>query len=91
MITLEKLRIYEKYGGDMDHLARMQNEADQKSISNEDWAQIDDLIQDIGLRKRKLASQSYLESLDRRLKAETENQETIEELKRLTEKYYRTS
>ena len=75
----------------MDHLARMQNEADQKSISNEDWAQIDDLIQDIGLRKRKLASQSYLESLDRRLKAETENQETIEELKRLTEKYYRTS
>ena len=88
MITLEKLRIYEKYGGDIDHLARMQNESDLKTITTEDWAQIGGLIQDMGMENKNLISESYREKIKRRLENETDNQETMQELKRLTGKFY---
>lgn len=88
MISIEKLKIYEKYGGDIDHLARIQNESDLLRITSEDWAQIDELIQDIGLANRNLISQSYLEKFTRRLEVETDHQETIQELKRLTGKFF---
>lgn len=88
MITLEKLRIYEMYGGDIDHLARMQNESDLKTITALDWSQIDGLIQDIGMENKNLISESYLEEFELRLENETDNLETIQELKRLTGKFY---
>lgn len=88
MITLEKLRIYEKHGGDIDHLARIQNESDLKTITALDWSQIDGLIQDIGMENKNLISESYLEEFKRRLENETDNLETIQELKRLTGKFY---
>lgn len=88
MITLEKLKIYSKYGGDSDHLARVNNQRDRLIISDDDWVHIDGFITDIGLVEKKLTSRKFAEELTTRLNRLTDNEITIQELKKLSRKFY---
>lgn len=67
MITLEKIRVYSKYGGDSDHFARVNNQQDRLLISDDDWAHIDRFITDIGLVEKNLTSRKFAEELTTRL------------------------
>jgi hypothetical protein len=55
MITLEKLRLYEKYGGDMDHLSLSERE----SIIDHDWSLIDEILQGLLIVQAGLANSEF--------------------------------
>ena len=88
MITRDKIRIYSKYGGDTDHLARINNQKDMLIISDNDWSVIDGFVTDIGLVKKNLASTKFTEELSTRLERLTDNEITIQELEKLSDKFY---
>ena len=87
MITLEKIKIYAKYGGDSDHLARLNNQKDIQLI-NDDWSLIDGFITDIFLVERNLTSEEFEEKLKARLLQQSDNEMTILELKELSKRFY---
>lgn len=88
MITLEKIKVYSKYGGDSDYLARVNNQQDMLLISDNDWMHIDGFITDIGLVEKNLTSRKFTEELTTRLKQLTDNETSIQELKKLSKKFY---
>ncbi len=70
MITLQKLKVYEKYSGDEDHLARMANQSDENLFkNNSDWFEIMNFKQDLLLISQHLASEDYKESSIERMKS----------------------
>ncbi|MFV0538727.1 MAG: hypothetical protein ACK5M3_15390 [Dysgonomonas sp.] len=79
MITKQKIEIYLKYQ-DADLLARS-GSADEKSIMNEDWVLIDDLLHDIYLLKNNLVSFEMRSEIEKRIHQYTgNNKELAEEL-----------
>jgi hypothetical protein len=83
MITKEKLIEYESYGGYYDgfYLQKVKNKINL--TSDEEWILIENIIQDIRLVKRNLASRSFAEKLELKLKDICDNVETIEFLKEM--------
>ena len=69
MITLEKLKIYEKYAGDDDHFARIGNHKESELFNgNSDWYEINNFKQDIHLITKNLASEKYKQKVIEKLK-----------------------
>ncbi|MCO5935667.1 hypothetical protein NAF17_08945 [Mucilaginibacter sp. RB4R14] len=62
MITLDKLKIYKNYGGDVDGWIRMN--ANSKDITDEDWYLILSLLQDLFIVKSGLAAEAFILKLD---------------------------
>ncbi|CAM3863065.1 hypothetical protein POKO110462_22440 [Pontibacter korlensis] len=58
-ITIDKLNIYQKYGGDNDGFARAGKEVEKQKLNSEDWALIDELIQSLELISNGLASGDF--------------------------------
>jgi hypothetical protein len=58
MITREKLRIYEKFGGDIDGWARTSKLSEQ-SITDQDWRLIDEILQSLVIVQSGLASPDF--------------------------------
>ena len=88
MITQEKLEIYDQFGGDIDHWVRSKDADPAGNMTDTDWSSIDELIQDIGLVKRKLASEQFADRLHERLLRETDGEKTIRALNNIADKYY---
>jgi hypothetical protein len=61
MITLEKLRIFDKYDGDVDQLARIGRNYEKSQFDKNDWSIIDNICQNIELINKGLVAQNYLE------------------------------
>ncbi|MFZ4475389.1 MAG: hypothetical protein ACOYPR_09375 [Saprospiraceae bacterium] len=61
MITTEKIKIFNSYGGDIDALARVGRDYEKKLFDNNDWSLIDNLFQDIELINKRLAAQTYID------------------------------
>ncbi len=62
MITIEKIKIYDKFGGDIDRFSRGgKNTSGQYSFSDNDWSLIGEIEQDIKLISDRLASKEYRE------------------------------
>ena len=61
MITTEKIKIFNSYGGDIDGLARDGRDYEKKLFDNNDWPLIDNLFQDIELINKELAAQTYID------------------------------
>jgi len=59
MITREKIKIFDSYGGDIDGLARFGRDYEKKLFDNDDWSLIDNFYQDIELINKGLAAQTY--------------------------------
>lgn len=53
-ITLERLKVYQKFSGDIDGWARMGSSEEKENMSDEDWYIIDGLIMDIKLGRSNL-------------------------------------
>jgi hypothetical protein len=68
MITTEKIKIFNSYGGDIDGLARNSRSNDHNLISDNEWSLIDNFFQDIELINNGLAAQTYIEQTLLRLK-----------------------
>lgn len=61
MITVEKIKIFNRYGGDIDGLARNSRSNDHNLITDNEWTLIDNFFQDIELINKRLAAQTYVE------------------------------
>ena len=61
MITTEKLRIFNKYGRDIDELARVGADYEKQLFDNNDWSIIYGLQQDIALINNGLAAQTFID------------------------------
>ncbi len=59
MITTEKLKIFDKYKGDIDAFARIGRETEKKDFTDNDWQFIDSLKQDIELINKGLSSYDF--------------------------------
>ena len=55
MITMQKVRIYRRYNGDIDGLARIGTKEEKEIMTDHDWNKIDGFILDIRLVKKGLA------------------------------------
>lgn len=61
MLTIEKIKIYKKFGGDIDGLARVGKSTEKNLISDNDWSLIDEFEQDVKLISDRLVSKGYRE------------------------------
>lgn len=86
MITRKKIEIFKKFSGDIDHFASVGTSQDKIDISDNDWALIDNFIQDLELVDKGLAADSFVKSLDIRLKENLESETILLELKSLNKK-----
>ncbi|WP_162426144.1 hypothetical protein [Pontibacter pudoricolor] len=73
-ITIDKLNIYQKYGGDNDGFARAGKEVEKQKLNSEDWALIDELIQSLELINHGLASGDFAKRTLSRLEELTDEQ-----------------
>lgn len=73
MITTEKLKIFDKYKGDIDAFARIGRETEKTVLTDNDWQLIDSFKQDIELINKGLSSSNF-------------NSKTIAQIKNNTDK-----
>ena len=69
VITLPKFDLYRRYGGDIDGWTRHRNDDERATMTDADWAAIDELLQRLHVVKGGLASPAY-EAQTRALLAE---------------------
>ncbi len=74
MITIEKIKIFDSYGGDTDALARVGLDSEKKLFDNNDWSLIDNFYQDIELINKRLAAQRYIDETITKLKDNCDNE-----------------
>lgn len=86
MITLRKIKIFQKFDGNIDHFARSGRTQDKLEISDKDWALIDSFLQDLELADKGLAADTYVKKLDERIKENLESEAVLQELKRMSKK-----
>jgi hypothetical protein len=67
MLTLEKLRVYESFDGDIDGWARTARSGNPHGMTDADWFLIDELRQALHQVAAGLASSHYKAQLDKRL------------------------
>lgn len=83
MITLHKLKIYARYKGDVDMFGRAGRRSDQQLMDDKEWYLINTLIGDAAVINRHLGSEQRTAEATKRLLENCENEETINEIKRL--------
>lgn len=86
MITIEKLKEYEKYHGYYDGFYMQKVKKGTNITSDDEWHLIENLIQDIRLIKKELASKEFAKNLETKLQENCDNEETIKWIIDLTEK-----
>jgi hypothetical protein len=83
MINKKKLEVYREYNGDVDLWARIGTE---KFITVDDWALIQQLINDVRLINRGLASEHYRLQVEAQILNSCDSNETAEFLRYLANK-----
>lgn len=61
MLTIEKIKIYNTFGGDIDGFSRGRKTSEQNLFSDNDWSLIDEFEQDVILISDRLVSKEYRE------------------------------
>lgn len=83
MLTLDKLAVHQRFGGDLDGWARAKGGHDASGMRDEDWFLIDELLQGLALVASGQASPAYAEELERRLLDVTADDATRQALREL--------
>ena len=83
MITIEKIKIFDNYGGDIDGLARVGCDYEKKLFDNNDWSLIDNFYQDIELINKRLAAKTYIEQTFANLKENCDHESFVWFIKRI--------
>ncbi len=89
MLTLEKLEIYRRYGGDVDGYARYNEDIPNSTFDRNDWSLIGSFLQDLYLVNTKFASRSFAQELQNKIKLNCDNAETITFLNALVSIIYK--
>lgn len=87
VVTKDKIKIYKKYSGDIDGWARVGKKSELELMSDEDWAVIDELIQNLELVEKGVVSDSFMSQTFDKLKKVCDSERTQNELKSLIGKY----
>lgn len=88
MVTENKIKIYRRHNGNIDSWARSGSEKEKSIMTDEDWYIINDLIQDLSLMKKGLASSSFSEDLNIKLKEICDTTSTVNKLQKLAQNNY---
>ena len=83
MLTLSKVRTYEKFRGDIDGFARTRGSGDSSGITDSEWAQIDRLCQALYLIASQKAADSFRAQTEQELQEVTDDETTREALRKL--------
>jgi len=83
MITLTKIDVYRKYGGDIDGFAREKNQKDCALITDDEWFLIDSFTQKLFLIKNGQASPEYARRILVEVRQNVEGEEVINALMEL--------
>lgn len=83
MITTEKLNIYQQFNGDIHTWGELGSAMEKSAINDDEWLLIDDFIQDLSLIKTGLASEAFIESVDRKINDCCADEYTMQDLKRI--------
>ena len=81
MLTIDKIRVYEKYGGDYDHYSVYSETKPGFIVDGVEWMLIKDLAHEMFIVQSGLASAEFKERLRIRLIENCDNEHTIEYLK----------
>jgi len=80
MITKEKLEIYRHFNGDIDGWARIGTSTQKRIMSDKDWGEIDNILQDLLLVNGKTVSDEFKKKIYENLKTHTDNESTMDEI-----------
>ncbi len=83
MLTLEKLKVYQRFGGDIDGWAQVSRRGDASGITDDDWSLIDQLQQGLHLLASGRAVPQFERWADERLVSVTADEPTRELLRTL--------
>lgn len=81
MITLECIRIYEKYDGEGDGFLHCATLEERLLLNDCCWSLLDSFVQDLIIVGRGLSSDSFIQSLDEKLHKCCDDDITIQALK----------
>lgn len=79
-LTTRHIEIHKAYGGDGDAFVRFASEEENSIMKYEDWALIEDLLQDIHLLRNADVSREYREKVLHRIVESCEDEKTVNEL-----------
>lgn len=65
MITEQKIKIYQKYGGDIDGFSRGGRKKEKLLFENSEWSLIDSILQDLEMIKEGLCSIDFKERCEK--------------------------
>lgn len=83
MVNLKNIEIFKTYQGDGDGFVRSATVEEKSIMSYNEWSFVDNIIQDLKLIENDLASQTYLNVVNQRLRENCDSEETIQELKKI--------
>ncbi|MBO9202146.1 MULTISPECIES: hypothetical protein [Niastella] len=83
MITLDKVKIYQRFNGDVDRWARGGTKEERSIMNDSDWFLIDSFIQDGNLVRKGLAADSFMDSVNERLNENCDSEETIQAIREM--------
>jgi len=83
MLTLDKLEVHQRFGGDIDGWSRHTGGRDDSGMRDEDWFLIEELLHGLALVASGQASQTYAAALEQRLLGVTANEATRQALREL--------
>ena len=86
MITEYKIKIFERYNGDIDNWVRNSSPKEKFIMNDNDWYDIDAFLQDLSLVKKGLTSIDFNNSLISKLITNCESEGVINQLKNLANK-----
>ncbi len=76
MITMKKLEVYQKFGGDVDGLQLMGTPEEKRLMADGSWSEIYELMGEVFMLKRGLVSREYAERIRQSLETKAADSET---------------
>jgi len=76
MLTVDKLKLYEQFDGDLDGWARSSSERSGDAMTDQDWYLIDELLMSLATLEVGVASESHAQQVEQLLQACTSDQAT---------------
>jgi len=83
MITLEKLRTYQEFNGELDGWARASKSKSEPFMTDADWYLIDELLMGLTAIEAGLASPAFARELETKVRASTVDEATRAALRTL--------
>lgn len=83
MITQAHIEIYMKYEGDGDGFIRCSTLKEKTIMNYKHWSLIDNFVQDLNLIEKGLASESFIKSVEEKIRENCDSEKTVEELKQM--------